>query len=332
MIPNLLDKDNTDHTVKPVDYIYIVARGHSGSTLLELLLNGHPQVAAMGEIAKLSLQFGQDIRPWLGRCSCGERPGDCPVWSRIAADVREQFGVDLVNDPFGFRVSPVGLEEDYGLTAPVHWLVHHNHQFWRYAAGRQLPLLRHGAFLATRHRRWAANRFFVADRFRQLHHAQAVVDNSKDPVGLWDLYEHRPAGTRVIFLTRGVPGSVWSRVKRERQSIATAAREWMRVNERTLRLLQRLPAEHWRHVRYEDLCADPQGLLEGLCRFLGLKFDPAMLDLGVKDQHTIGGNLIRRSPIVAIREDTAWKENLSPDDLRQIDRIAGATARKLGYE
>ena len=69
----------------PVDYVYILGSGASGSTLLELLLAGHPRMAPMGEIEKLSLQFARGQR---GRCSCGECPAACPVWRAVADAVR----------------------------------------------------------------------------------------------------------------------------------------------------------------------------------------------------------------------------------------------------
>jgi hypothetical protein len=36
-------------------------------------------------------------------------------------------------------------------------------------------------------------------------------------------------------------------------------------------------------IRYEDLTADPEGVLRGVCGFLGVPWDPAMLDYGRQD-------------------------------------------------
>ena len=59
-------------------YVYIIGSGHSGSTLLELLLSNSNRIFAMGEI----LHLGQVVDK-KRLCSCGGRIADCPVWSSI---------------------------------------------------------------------------------------------------------------------------------------------------------------------------------------------------------------------------------------------------------
>ena len=99
--------------------IYIAGRGHSGSTLLTLLLARHPKVAAVGELSLLSLQIARDeSTKWVGRCSCGERPLECPVWGPPLREIEAENGVDLATDPFGWRVSDVGMEEEHRRRAP----------------------------------------------------------------------------------------------------------------------------------------------------------------------------------------------------------------------
>ena len=41
-------------------------------------------------------------------------------------------------------------------------------------------------------------------------------------------------------------------------------------------------------VRYEDLCCRPEPACDGLCRFLGTHFDPAMIDYGTHGDPTPG--------------------------------------------
>jgi hypothetical protein len=89
----------------PTSYIYIVGRGHSGSTLLELLLGGHHDLVSVGELQKLSLQIARRDKPYPGLCSCGRRPYDCDRWRAVIDAVRRDHGVDLVSEPFAFRLS-----------------------------------------------------------------------------------------------------------------------------------------------------------------------------------------------------------------------------------
>jgi hypothetical protein len=57
--------------------IYIGGYGHSGSTLLEYLLTGCPELLACGEVASV-------VRDRLKKqqCTCGRRSEACPIWSQ----------------------------------------------------------------------------------------------------------------------------------------------------------------------------------------------------------------------------------------------------------
>jgi hypothetical protein len=60
--------------------VYIGGYGHSGSTLLEYLLAASPKVIACGEVASVL----RDRLP-KGKCTCGRRVKECPVWGPIFA-------------------------------------------------------------------------------------------------------------------------------------------------------------------------------------------------------------------------------------------------------
>jgi hypothetical protein len=55
--------------------IYIAGTSHSGSTLLDLMLNAHPAIFATGEVLKLNR--------WRGKCACGARLRECRFWSAV---------------------------------------------------------------------------------------------------------------------------------------------------------------------------------------------------------------------------------------------------------
>ena len=63
------------------------------------------------------------------------------------------------------------------------------------------------------------------------------------------------------------------------QGIVGAAATWVHSVDCARRAQQRLPAERFLQVRYEDLVADPRAELERLCAFLGEGFEEEMLCL-----------------------------------------------------
>lgn len=70
----------------PLAVIYVAGVGHSGSTLLDLMLSSHPAVASVGEATCLA------IRPDT-RCACGAPGRDaCAFWQKVELRVQESTG------------------------------------------------------------------------------------------------------------------------------------------------------------------------------------------------------------------------------------------------
>jgi hypothetical protein len=66
--------------------IYIAGTSHSGSTLLDLMLNAHPEIASVGEVVSLSRQlaYKNPRKKLYARCSCGAPSlWQCDFWSRV---------------------------------------------------------------------------------------------------------------------------------------------------------------------------------------------------------------------------------------------------------
>ena len=72
--------------------IYIVGTSHSGSTLLDLMLNAHPEIVSTGEVIRLK-------RAWINSkpaaCTCGNPVAECTFWLRVDQRARELSGKSL---------------------------------------------------------------------------------------------------------------------------------------------------------------------------------------------------------------------------------------------
>lgn len=84
--------------------IYIAGASHSGSTLLDMMLNAHPKIVSVGEVLKLNRTKGSKTgKPKFTRCSCGAWGlMQCEFWSRVNERILQTHGksfADLdVND------------------------------------------------------------------------------------------------------------------------------------------------------------------------------------------------------------------------------------------
>lgn len=317
---------------KKIKLVYIVGRGHSGSTLLELLLNSTVGVAAMGELDMMTLQIYRDgiETRWAGTCSCQSRPDECIHWSSVIKDIKEAYGKDLNIDPLAWRLSDIGLEEEFGLRRPLAWILYRFHRLVRYSN----YLFFGGTInsISGIYKSWVEHRDFVAQSYASTRQVSVVVDASKDPLQMIDIVNFSSLDVRVLYLTRDVRGLVWSALKKGRSGIVTEAARWSRQNSRILALLEKIDSNKWMHVKYEDLCADSERELEKIHEFL--QYDRIVMkpDEELRQRHTIAGNRTRFREIASVREDLAWKQNLDNSQLSKVREIAGRVAKKLGYE
>ncbi|HKJ89357.1 MAG TPA: sulfotransferase [Gammaproteobacteria bacterium] len=97
--------------------VYVTGLGRSGTTLLDVLLNAHSEMAGVGEVHKLRkfarLQRQKNPRSTdrIGNsCACGaEDIWKCPFWTRVNAELEARMGrrlddLDLeARDPAAFR-------------------------------------------------------------------------------------------------------------------------------------------------------------------------------------------------------------------------------------
>ena len=310
--------------------IYIVARGHSGSTLLELMLNRDSNIAAMGEIDLFNLQlFRDESTRWIGQCSCGARPAECPRWSVVLQSLENTYGRDLVNQPFSLRMSDVGLEEEFGSKKKFALTRHLFHRSLRYAAYKhRFEFL---LDLIPVYRKWVRRRDLVATAYAESANANAVVDASKDPLHMRDLLRYSTLPIKVLFLTRDVRGLAWSAKRNANTPVEESAKEWVQLNSNINTLLKTVNKERWLQVKYEDFCHDSEAELNRIHQFLGFERNALSGDEEFSERHTIAGNAVRFKPIEGVREDLSWQQNLSEHELASIREIAADACKELNY-
>jgi len=88
--------------------IFIASLARSGSTLLDLMLGGHPRFVGLGEMFRMLTPDTE----WLDRtsevlCSCGSTMDQCSFWGPVSATLRRNQGVSteeryrILLDAFG---------------------------------------------------------------------------------------------------------------------------------------------------------------------------------------------------------------------------------------
>jgi hypothetical protein len=94
---------------------------------------------------------------------------------------------------------------------------------------------------------------------------------------------------------------------------------------------RRVGPARFHQVRYEELVGDPDGVIQGICSFADIPFEPDMLaytdsvDLSDKPHQ----QRLLRPPTSGVR---SWREDMPPEDVAAFEAVAGELLRELGYD
>lgn len=278
--------------------IHITGYGRSGSTLVNMLLNGHSAILGCGGISSYrSKDMRKRFRPSARlekMCSCGNEVSSCPFW-------REVFG-------------PMEEKIEHGLLL-----------------GRK----KHDHFLNRKHYYFHDGKPADPDSYLKLieevyHRIVAVsgkrilVDSSKDPSRIDLLARSSRIKLVVLHLVRDVRGCVASIHKRDK-SIFYALFGWIYHNIATEIVKRRNPDTQTLFLHYTRLCNNPRGELTRLLSQIGLAFEEPMLRFRSHELHDFSGNKHKQfkdRPEV-IEEDLTWEQYLGRQEIFVSTLLAG---------
>lgn len=258
--------------------IYIVGRGHSGSTLLAGLLGHADDVESVGEL----------VYPMTKLCSCGQPFARCEFWQQVRVYFEQE--------------SSLGWEESMKLIQQQAHIL----QFPRTMTMRKSS--------STVQEMIKINRSLAAAIGHVAGRGQ-ILDASKQPARALFLIRHLPE-TKFIHIVRQPEeylASYYYRIKqggvnffrREYRSgpldivfLAAVALSWTVANLAVELIRLRYPGRVVR-VRYEDLCRNPKAELLRLQSFLKLDLSSVIKAVEQRETmrigHIVGGNAHMRS-------------------------------------
>jgi len=297
--------------------IYVMGRGHSGSTLLDSVLSADPDVEGVGEIVAAMGRYDKS-------CSCGESIGDCPFWVAVRAEAE--------------RVSDSSWAD----------LVAVNQ--------RQARVQRFPATLAASARSSAVRRqweLLVAplQAVRSVAGVPVVVDSSKEATRALFFSRFVP-GVVIVHLVRDPSDVVASDLHRirngtfrfQRRQIPTGGHElpflilsavgWL-VTNGLCELVARRGSAPVVSVRYEELCDDPVAVIHAVAAAAGRSFDvgPKRVAAGgpLSFGHKIGGNAIRLDGPVTVARASSHKRAITGRQMRIVRLITKPLRGRYGY-
>jgi hypothetical protein len=260
-------------------YLYIVGSGHSGTTILDILLGNGSQIESVGEL--LAGLSRADREP----CSCGAIMPDCAFWR----EVRSRVEAENITWGEACRITDPGAA---GL-----WRVWH-------ASSADPGMVRRGQITRA-----------LAQAITTTAVKPHLLDSSKTPAHGLLLLRHLPEA-RLIHLVRDprhvLQSHFWRVRTREHVNLrryrlaglsvpsllAYVAASWTVVNLACDMMARAFPGRVVR-VRFEDLCAQPADELDRIGRAFGLDLAELSSKAAGREPlvvgHNVGGNHLRHA-------------------------------------
>ena len=287
---------DTDDLPTP-SVLYIGGTGRTGSTTLDQLAGQARGWFSGGELAYLwSLGIGEG-----GLCSCGVAVAECEVWSAVLA---------------GCTDDPVRLAAAMTTTRQRFRSVHLPAMLVPGFTRRRLHSMRdylHTLELLYRHLAEHTGARVIVDSSKEPHYSMLLRDGTTLPV----TFVHLVRDPRAVAYS-------WQRRKAERGLAGERTMEhrgpllatvYFTVSNVAAELLWWRHRERYAFLRYEDLVANPDAVLDALGQLVGEPPGTVGLPPGMRldpsRTHTAWGNpdRIGRTEII-VREDTAWRTEL----------------------
>ena len=321
-----------------VRLLYILAASHSGSTLLAMLLGGHPDLCTVGEL-KMSA-IGDPARY---RCSCGRGILDCPFWRGVCEDMRSRA--------LDFELGRPGTDIRSVPSRYARWLLRPLHRGAFLERCRDAALALSPAWRRALPRIQARTAALAESACRRLG-SRVIVDSSKNGVRLKYLLRNPALDVRVVRLLRDGRavtltyidperfadaddaslrgGGMGASREAERLDAVTAASQWRRSVEDMAHAFARVPTDRRMDLRYEDLCANVDAAVRSVLTFAGADPDLWQPSFRAREHHVIG-NGMRLNATSRVVLDDRWRSALSGRDRQAFDSIAGDLNGRLGY-
>ena len=289
--------------------------GHSGSTLLNVLLGHHENIIDLGEAGALKKHLMGQKR----QCGCGKDASSCEFWS-------------LVIQRWIRSIGPEGAARYPSLCAQLErWN-------WRNISPKGIQN--------------SPNSHLYSDFTHALYDAVGVVsgrtnivDSSKSSIRALALSRIPGIDLRIIHLVRDARGVVWSYIKRElrKKNLPSAQLTLYCCYTSCLWLLSNMAAELVCRiagvpsifVRYEDLVTQNLKEMRRVSLFVGEKLDAVANAFSsgekIPIKHVLAGNHLRRRKTVSLQPDFEWRTQFPKSYQRLVWIILCAFAWHYGY-
>jgi hypothetical protein len=294
---------------------FIISSGHSGSSLLAVIMGSHPRCFSVGEINGIYNRYRQG------------KPIDCVTrTSDFWVNTFGEKGLEQLAKVFGnVRLNPnIPLKVDH---------------FWHRITGRGQVFNPYSTL------------FDHLQGTEVIIDSSKALKWMKEKLNAQEFKTHQ-IEAYFIYLVRDGRAVMNSYLRKYKTwDMEAAAHKWVDKTRQSEALFEAFDPRRKIQIAYEDLASNPAQVISKLCELLQLDYQPDMLEYWKHEHHDISGNggvytLIQRYQKLAASEtrevngqdyyqkadfaiklDLRWLKELPPDQLAIFERVAGEVNR-----
>jgi hypothetical protein len=274
-------------------YLFIVGCTRSGTTLLQRMLNNHPQLAVVND-SHFAIQVIRRLK----------RPADPPLTPDLVEKVWTYPRFGRLGLSYQFVLQAASGSKTYAEFVSALYSEHGK------LNGKQLAGEKSPGFV------------------RHLPRLQALFPRAKV---IHIIRDGRDVALSMLEWTRQGKGPAASFALWQEEPIAVCALWWLKKVKAGLQDGTSLDPTNYIEVRYEELVANPENVLRELSNFLKLSYASEMLDYHVGKTRSEPGLSTKRSwlPVTSGLRD--WRNQMNPRELELFEALAGDLLSALGY-
>lgn len=178
--------------------------------------------------------------------------------------------------------------------------------------------------------RWSNSNEILLSAIVRVSGVEMLVDSSKSWQRLYLLHRAAWPGIKVIHLVRD-GRAVINSYNRKYSGPRHGLEKWAKISLMAPYLRRKFARSDWLQVKYEDLATEPIPILKGICHFLGVGFEPEMLQYRRALYVGLGGNRMAGYKDESISLEEGWKFELAVSHRLYFALLGGWLNKLYGY-
>jgi hypothetical protein len=272
--------------------VFILSVGHSGSTLLDIMLGQFRNNFSTGELSHITWQLFREIHN-IGdnqsKCTCWNEFTECKVWSNIFQELSTQKKIDVNNLPSKFKIKYYEklsfFEDNIGkrLKRKI------------YKENINLNVIP-GMFFSFLLKHINENNRLLYKTIQKVTKCENIIDSSKDIIRFNEIKKYMDVFP--IILIRNINDILKSKFVNDEHLVKT----WRNYyNKQVLPIIIKMSSDDYKIVSYEKFTNNPLKTIENVTKKLNSNIKEFKNTVVMDDMHLAAGNPMRFNNKIILR-------------------------------